>query len=1591
MSRRVSVALALFLLAAAAGATPVISEFMASNTRTLVDSFGDSSDWIEIYNPDAAPTNLAGWHLTDDADVLSKWTFPSVTMPSRGTVLVFASGRDAATNGELHANFSLDKDGEYLGLVQPDGITVASEFAPPFAVQFSDVSYGTALPREMWIAVSNTSPCRALVPTNAALGTTWRQPSFDDSSWPTGRFAVGYFTNSSPNLSADLGLDVRTNMYLRRTSAYIRAPFVVSDVAAVRGLRMIVKYDDGFACFFNGQWAMSLNAPAEATLNASSTALGLHNPTQFETNDLAAAVSLLQPGTNWMAVHGLNANLTSSDLFFQPRLELSVAVAEGVTGYFNTATPRAENGGNETIALPQRVTFSHPSGVYTGAFALALGGSEPGQFIRYTLDGGMPSVSSAIYTGGFTVASSRHVRARVFAPNGQAGLVGTAQYTFLDPSAQAFRSSVPLLILRNVDPLRPGPIATVAEDTACVAQLVDRGTNGEAALAGPVLLTSRCGVNIRGSSTQWYPKKPYSCEFWGEDNDDADRPFLDMPADSDWVLSACYDLDRSFLHDALMFDLSRQIGRRAPRTRFVEVFLVTNAMVDVRAGDYLGLYVVEEKIKVGKNRADIVEIEPESTGLPDVTGGYLFKIDRQDADEYGWHTTRGTPTDVASLLVIQDPKNADLPTAQIAYLTGYIESFENALYGPNFADPELGYARFIDVPAWIDHHLLNLLPMNVDALRLSAYMCKDRSGPIVAGPVWDFDRSLDSYDDRDDLYATWSTPGNGTRFFDYDWWGRLFADPAFRQRYFDRWQELRRGPFATSNILATVDWLDADMGPGPPARDAARWPGSAPSAARGGTHAGEIAWLKTWVSNRAAWIDAQLTAPPAIFPPTGAMASGSVFSVSGGGTIYFTLDGSDPCLPSGGVASNAVAYAAPVEISTSLFVVARSLSGTNWSGPVRALYLVGESFAASGDVAVTEVHYNPLGPSAAERAALPDALPEQFEFVEIRNVGSRRVNLYECGFDEGAPFGTLSLGAVSLGTGDCAVAVRDLRAFRIRYGTNSAPRLAGEWGSGSLADGGEAVTLRARDGSVIHSFAYGDSGAWPGLADGRGSSLEYAAPEFSAAAATNPASWRPSSEVHGSPGTPGAGPDGRVLINEWLAHTDLPYVDAVELFNPGEAGAAIGGWLLSDSVAPESADDFRQFVVPSDAVVPPGGWLVFDETDFAPNGLWNPDAGPPGPGEFRLDAAHGEELWLIETDAAGRPRRFVDRVAFGATLNGESLGRWPDGAGEVYPLSAQTLAQAAATNVPLPKAGGPNAPPRVGPVLVGEVHYRPAAGDHAPFIEVFNAGAQAEDLSRWTLRGDVDVDFPPGLALAAGEALVLVPFAPADAAASNAFVSAYRPRLPLRLFGPWPTNDGLSSQGRVALYRADTPPVEEPWFHPQALEDEVEYAPVAPWPAGANGAGASLTRLGTDLAGRLPGSWAGEAPSPGTWGPLYDAWAAMHLPGGGGAADDDDGDGAPNLFEYFSGGDPSDAGDGDLSRLSHDLPAGAWATWYRHALLRPGAACVAEQSTNLLDWTAVPDAALTRGADYEIRGIPIATTTNDLDIIFFRVNVLPLP
>ncbi len=287
----------------------------------------------------------------------------------------------------------------------------------------------------------------------------------------------------------------------------------------------------------------------------------------------------------------------------------------------------------------------------------------------------------------------------------------------------------------------------------------------------------------------------------------------------------------------------------------------------------------------------------------------------------------------------------------------------------------------------------------------------------------------------------------------------------------------------------------------------------------------------------------------------------------------------------------------------------------------------------------------------------------------------------------------------------------------------------------------------------------------------------------------------------------------------------------------------------------DSNSNYLKYRIPNGTSIGAGQYLVFDESAF--------NASPPiGTNvSFRLSAA-GDDVWLMSVDNTGGLQAFEDHVDFGTAINGESFGRWPNGAGELYPMKTLTL-------------GHTNSGPRIGPVEISELMYNPVGGNaDLEFVELLNLTNQTVPLSStfagvgtvpWRIEG-IGFDFPLGVSMAPLGTLVVVHFDPnnpADAAKLADFRATYNTGPEVQLVGPY---SGLldNSGERVRLLRPDAPPPEDPTAVPYLLVDEVNYQSAPPWPTEPNQQnGTSLTRLEASIYADDATNWAAAAATPG--------------------------------------------------------------------------------------------------------------------------------
>lgn len=358
-------------------------------------------------------------------------------------------------------------------------------------------------------------------------------------------------------------------------------------------------------------------------------------------------------------------------------------------------------------------------------------------------------------------------------------------------------------------------------------------------------------IRGRGNSTWNYPKKPYRVKLTSS------TALLGMPANRHWVLLANY-LDKTLVRTEVAFEMSRRAGL-AWTPRSVQVVVELN-------GEYSGVYMLTEHVRIGSQRVAIPELGQGDTDPNAITGGYLMEVDHWQGEDYCRRTNRGVWLCFANPETLLEPGWVQ----QRAYIDDYIDALENALYGPQFADPATGYAAYIDVDSAVDFYLVHELFKNVDSNFFSSvFMYKKRGGKLTFGPVWDFDLAAGNaqwarfgfYDGADP--TGWHTRRQDTRTANTstNWYARLFADPAFAQKVRTRWVELKDAG-AIDGLLDFVDrraaWLSLVQ-----VRNFERWPvldtvltpDLSPVL---GPYPLHVDAMKSWLRARIDWIDAQL-------------------------------------------------------------------------------------------------------------------------------------------------------------------------------------------------------------------------------------------------------------------------------------------------------------------------------------------------------------------------------------------------------------------------------------------------------------------------------------------------------------------------------------------------------------------------------------------------------------------------------------------------------------------------------------------------------------------------------------------------------------
>ena len=1229
------------------GAVPVINEFSASNAGTIDDDNGNSTDWIEIYNAGADSINLAGYTLTDDPTDLTKYVLPNTTLAGGQYLVVFAGDdADANSGSDLYTGFGLKSGGEYLGFYDPVE-NVVSEFGvggADYPAQFTDVSYG----------FDNDN--------------TFSVPKFFATPTPGAANvdAVDGVIETLPTVSVERGF-------------YDQA-FNVNVKSQTPGASLVYTTDGTEPSLTNGTKVdpADSNSLVEITLNISET-------TSLRT--AAVREGFLTRGSTTHTYIFLNDVITSDVL--DPAItsqytnaQLRAGLLDIPTLSFNYETVIRDSDQPEQRASIEWLAPDGSEGFQINAGISGFGGNHIS--------------SQGFEKENYRVEFRNQYDGRLEFPLFEGfdnGVEATDSFESVE-----FRGGSHDRILRGF-----GLSNRFVDDTLLeLGHAVPHGrfvhiySNGE--YFGQFHMRERWDAD-------------FLAQYYGGEEDDYEAVNGNSnggnSTPSRWDPGTVYDGDGTAW--AAIQALADTDGSGNPTGGYQELKEVVNLP------EYLDLVL----LYMSGNT------ENEYRGGGSVDGSVPYSFYLNDAD--GWirsvsdRTGNAGPGNILGTLVAEgDPEFLTLYADRIQNLFGEggvlsaersVERLQNridetqlsfVLESARYVSPDNETrtpASFTSAANNAIENILPAIPVNmINRLRarglFPSFDAPDflidgvfqNGGEIDSGDVLTLDANETIYyttDGTDPRLVGGGINSNAlaydpglvtTNLFEFgETWNYLDTGvdqgTAWRSSSFDdsAWSS-NVGQFGYGNNGETTTVNFGGVGNEKYITTYFRKTFNVPA----GNYVsatlnlirddGVVVYLDGVEIGRDNFDYLPANAPIDFDTPAGDAIGGTSedtpisFPINlgslepGNHTLAIevhqaSITSSDLSFDAELELSTQSSGSGPLVLNNSTNVQARAFSNGEWSGLRNATFAVADSQA---EVRISEIYYNPSALSGTEIADYDDN--DQFEFIEILNPNSvDTINLAGLELANGVTF---SFPAVDLGPGERAVVVRDMDAFEDRYGTGVT--VLGEY-TGGLNNGGERLELVDSLGQEISSVTYNDGGLWSVAADGDGASLVLDSDTTSNSLLGKYYSWRASVEHGGTPGAASTNTSG-VVINEIVSHSDLPDVDSIELFNSTGSSINIGGWSLSDS----GSDPFK-YQIPNSTVLSAGGYLVFDQNDF----------------DFALSAL-GEEVYLTRS-VNGLPA-FEDAVEFGATFNGDSVGRLPNGSGRLTHIDSPTLGQANQTH-----------------------------------------------------------------------------------------------------------------------------------------------------------------------------------------------------------------------------------------------------------------------------------------------------------------------
>ncbi|MDP7289112.1 MAG: lamin tail domain-containing protein, partial [Phycisphaerae bacterium] len=973
--------------------------------------------------------------------------------------------------------------------------------------------------------------------------------------------------------------------------------------------------------------------------------------------DIEIPMNLLLDGENVLALHGLNAAADPADFLIQPKL---VAIGDSSTPrHFAQATPGATNT-EEWWRNVEDTVFDHDRGFYTDPFDLVISTSTPDAQIYYTTNGTKPLMSNGTihvdaveYTAPINITTTTTVRAVAIKATYAPTNVDTHTYLFLDdvinqssspagfPAAwggttadyemdtevtqnpiyqnqmQSALQSIPTMsIVMDMDEMfGGGGIYTnsggrgVGWERETSLEYFDPNSSDEFQIDA--------GLRIYGGAFRGMGltrKKSFRVLFKGDygatklnfplfDAEDAATSFdnivLRAGANDGW--NNWGKANTQYIIDEYMRRLQLDLDEPSGHGTFVNLYI---------NGLYWGLYNPIER--------------PEASFCATYFGG-----EKEDWDAMNSGDPTGDSNKITWDAMLAQVRSGPITDASYQKIQG---NNPDGTRNPAYDD-------LLDVENYIAYMFSNIWGGTGDWPGHNWYAAGQRPPD---GDGWKFFNW-----DAEGAIVVWSNVGanrtgvNNSAAEPYAWlrgndeFNMLFGDLAHKWMFNGGPATQTESYNRYSNLAYEIE--AAVVG------ESARW----------GDQSGTLYTQANWVNTRNNVLYEYMPQRPTnvlnqlkaadLYPDTeapvfqisgvyrhgGEVTFGDAFSMaSGNGSIYYTTDGTDPRATGGAIDGTLYSGGNITLTDTKRFRARRYYNG-EWSALNDATFYINP--AAPGDMAITEINYNPYAPTNDELLSQapedPDFTAGDFEFIELFNKGGHAIDVLDVEFTQGVEV-VIPAGQTILNPGDYGLLVADLAAFEARYGTGL--NVLGVFG-GSLDNSGELLKMESSVTGTFEEFEYNDSGSWPNRADGGGSTLELIDQASYPGIGSN---WRSSSEYGGSPGVAGIGPRSDIVINEVLTHSDDPFTDAIELHNTTGAPIDISGWFLSDS-----SDDYAKFEIPAGTVLGDGEYIVFYEGHFVDHAMivdFATEFGGPGEKDFALNGSRGDDVWLVEADSSGK-------------------------------------------------------------------------------------------------------------------------------------------------------------------------------------------------------------------------------------------------------------------------------------------------------------------------------------------------------------------